>query len=212
MKRTFAFILAGLFSALFIQNANAQTSAPIKIGYTNVEYILSMLPETKQIETDLQSYEKQLNAQLESKYQEYQRKLEEYQKGVSSGLMPDAVKADKEKELLSLQQSIQDFEKSAQEDMQRKQMAMLEPVLEKIQVAIDKVAAANNFTYILSSHSDFGGSAIILYAKNKEQDDISNLVLKEMGVTVPPAGTTGTTGTGSTTTTTPQHSTGTIMK
>lgn len=204
MKRIFSLILLGLFSAVFIQNANAQSG--LKIGSANIEFILSNLPETKQIENDLKTYEKQLNTQLESKYAEYQRKLEEYQKGVSSGLMPEAVKADKEKELLAMQQSIQDFEKSAQDDMQRKQMTMLEPVLEKVQTSIDKVAAANGFTYIFSTHADFGGSAIILYSKNKDQDDISTLVLKDMGVTLPAAGTTGT-GVTPNTTTTPSNTT-----
>ncbi|MBC7450969.1 MAG: OmpH family outer membrane protein [Cytophagales bacterium] len=204
MKRL-SLIFLGLFSALFIQSVSAQTSG-LKIGSANVEFILSNLPETKQIENDLKTYEKQLNTQLESKYAEYQRKLEEYQKGVSSGLMPDAVKADKEKELLAMQQSIQDFEKSAQDDMQRKQMTMLEPVLEKVQASIDKVAAANGYTYIFSTHADFGGSAIILYSRNKDQDDISTLVLKDMGVTLPAPGTTttgATTGTPHSTTATP---------
>jgi outer membrane protein len=206
MKPTLSFIFLGLFSAFIMQYSNAQNST-LKIGSANVEYILSNLPETKQIEADLKTYEKQLTTQYDSKKAEYQRKLEEYQKGISSGLMPDAVKADKEKELISMEESIQEFGKTAQEDMQRKQVAMLEPVLEKIQKSIDKVAAANGYTYIFSTHADYGGSAIILYSKNKDQDDISNLVLKDMGAPVPAAtATTGTT-TPSTTTTTPNTTT-----
>lgn len=207
MKRILSIIAFSLCSVLAF-HATAQNTQ--KIGSANIEFILSNLPETKQIETDLKAYEKQLNTQLESKYAEYQRKLEEYQKGVSSGLMPDAVKADKEKELLGMQQSIQDFEKSAQEDMQRKQGSMLEPVLEKVQASIDKVAAANGYTYIFSTHADFGGSAIILYSKNKDQDDISTLVLKDLGVTLPAAGTVTTPANNTTTpanTTTPKTTT-----
>ena len=209
MKPTLSFIFLGLFSAFIMQHSNAQNST-LKIGSANVEYILSNLPETKQIEADLKTYEKQLTTQYDSKKAEYQRKLEEYQKGISSGLMPDAVKADKEKELISMEESIQEFGKTAQEDMQRKQVSMLEPVLEKIQKSIDKVAAANGYTYIFSTHADYGGSAIILYSKNKDQDDISNLVLKDMGAPVPAATTTGTTTTPTTTTpttTTPQSGT-----
>jgi outer membrane protein len=162
--------------------ASAQTG--IKIGYTNLEYILSLLPEAKQIESELQTYEKQLKSQMDSKVGEYEKKLQDYQKGISSGLMSDVVRQDKEKELINLQNSIKDFEESAQASLQKKQVTLLEPVLDKIQKAIEKVAAANNYTYILSTHADYAGSAIILYAKNKDED-ISNLVLKDLGVTPP---------------------------
>jgi outer membrane protein len=92
--------------------------------------------------------------------------------------------------LMGMQQSIQEFEKSAQEDLQSKSMSMLDPILTKVQVSIDKVAAANNYTYIISTHVDYGGSAIILYSKNKEANDISALVLKDMGVVVSQTGST----------------------
>jgi len=83
--------------------------------------------------------------------------------------------------LVNLQNSIHEFENNAQDEMQKKQGTLLQPVLDKVQKAINKVAEAKGYTYIFSTHSD-GGSAIILYAKNKE-DNISDLVLKELGVT-----------------------------
>ena len=39
-------------------------SQDIKIGYTNVEYILSFLPETKQVQSEVQAYGTQLQNQL----------------------------------------------------------------------------------------------------------------------------------------------------
>ncbi|HEY8401673.1 MAG TPA: OmpH family outer membrane protein [Cytophagaceae bacterium] len=192
-------IIAVLFT-IFSANVYAQNTG-FKLGYTNLDYILSLLPEAKQIESNLKSYESQLQKQLESKVTEYEKKLQEYQKGLQSGLMTDLVKEDKEKELIGMQNSIKEFEEKAQADMQKKQIALLEPVLDKIQKAIDKVAEENNYDYIFSTHADFGGSAIILYAKNKD-NDVSNLVLKELGVTPPTkdsasstSGSTGTTNT-----------------
>ena len=43
----------------------------IKIGYTNVEYILSFLPETKQVQSEVQAYGTQLQNQLQSKIKLY---------------------------------------------------------------------------------------------------------------------------------------------
>ena len=162
-------------------SAFAQT-APTKIGYTNLEQVLSLLPDAKRIESELQTYEKQLKSQMDSKVADFEKKYQEYQKG--SAMMADAVKADKEKELTTLQSSIKEFEETAQASLQKKQVALLEPVLEKIQKSIEKVASENGYTYILSTHADYGGSAIILYAKNKDEN-ITNLVLKDLGVTPP---------------------------
>jgi outer membrane protein len=185
-KISIVFLMVLIASSVFAQ----QTP---KIGYTNLDYLLSLMPDVKQIESELQAYEKQLSGQLESKYQEYQKKMEEYQKGVSSGLMSELVKQDKEKELITLQTSIKEFEEKAQQDLQKKQVSLLEPVYDKIQKSIDKVAEANGYTYVLNTHADMGGSAIILYARSKDED-ISSLVLKDLGVTMPaPAAATGTT-------------------
>jgi outer membrane protein len=172
-------------------------NASLKIGYTDPEYILSLLPKYKEVESELRSYEKQLQSQLESKMKEYQVKLEAYQKDIST--MPDIIKQDKERELIGMQNNIKEFEENAMAAMQKKQSALLDPLIQVIYKAIDQVAEENGYTYIFSSTG--GNSAIILYAKNKDED-ISNLVLKKLGVT-PPAKPEGTTGTTNTTTTDP---------
>jgi outer membrane protein len=173
--------LIGLSTTLRAQNH-------LKIGYTDPNYIMELMPEAKQISAELSAYEKQLQGQLQSKYSEYQTKLEAYQQG--SGTMAPLVKQDKEKDLMAMQASIKEFEEKAQEDLQRKQMSLVDPVLTKIQKAIDAVAEEHGYTYILSSAGG-GGQGVILFAKNKNEN-ISDLVLKKLGVT-PPAPTTGST-------------------
>ena len=71
MKTRWIFILAFLVAAV---SAKAQDGG-LKIGYTNAEYILSNMPEAKQIEADLKDYEQQLSTQLESKSKDFQAKL-----------------------------------------------------------------------------------------------------------------------------------------
>ena len=135
------------------------------------------MPESKQIESELKTYNSQLEAQLKSKYAEYQAKGEAYQK--AAGTMTDVVKADKEKELQGLQQSIQEFQQSAQQSLQQKQQVLLKPALDKLQKNIDLVADENGFTYVFNS--DGGGSPLLLHAP--KDGDISDLVLKKMGIT-----------------------------
>ena len=170
-------LAAVLLTAGTLAASSAQAQAPLKIGYTDVQYVLAQMPESKQIESELKIYNSQLEAQLKSKYAEYQSKGEAYQK--AAGTMTDVVKADKEKELQGLQQSIQEFQQSAQQSLQQKQQTLLKPALDKLQKNIDVVANENGFTYVFNS--DSGGSPLLLHAP--KDGDISDLVLKKMGIT-----------------------------
>lgn len=178
MKTRWIFILALLVAGV---STKAQ-DAGIKIGYTNAEYILSNMPEAKQIEAELKDYEQQLSTQLESKAKDFQTKVQEYQRTMEN-MIPE-VRADKERELSSLQQSIQKFEQDAQSSMQRKQAELLQPAFDKIQKAIDEVAKANGYTHVFNSGQPEVGLNILLYAR--EEDNISNLVLNQLGIEPPP--------------------------
>ena len=160
----------------FITATSALAQAPLKIGFTSVEYVLSQMPESKQIESNLTTYSSQLQAQMKTKYEEYQTKGEAYQK--SAATMTDVIRADKEKELQNLQQSIQEFQRNADQSLQQRQQTLLKPALDKLQKAIDDVATENGYTYVLNSD---GASPTLLHGP--KEGDISDLVLKKMGIT-----------------------------
>ncbi len=165
--------------AFFLVSAVSFAQSPVKIGYTNVDYVLSQMPESKQIESDLKAYSSQLEAQLKSKYTEFETKGQAYQKGAAT--MTDVVKADKEKELMALRSSIEEFQKNADASLQKKQQSLMEPALDKLQKAIDDVAKENGYTYVFNSDAGFGTTPVLLHGP--EDGNISDLVLKKMGVT-----------------------------
>jgi len=167
---------------------------PLKIGYTNVDYLIASMPESKTIESDLKTYKEQLDKQLELKVKEFREKYDAYEKGAA--MMTEVVRADKEKQLQDLNGQIEAFQKNAEQSLQDKQQKLMKPVLEKIQKAIDEVAIENSFTYVLSSDGAMGQVPIILYGQDNL--NVSDLVLKKMGVTppVPVDKTAPSTGTG----------------
>lgn len=170
--RTLLFLFAfGLLTSV----AHAQSAS--KIGYADVDYIFSQMPEAKQIDTDLQSLQNQLKKNLETKSQEFQRKLGEYQANAAS--MLDAVRQNTERELQQLQQNLEKLQQDAQAEIQKKQTTLMEPVYAKVGKAIEDVAKENGFTFILNQQ--IGGLDVILYGD--QSMDVSDLVLKKMGVT-----------------------------
>ena len=155
----------------------ASMAQNIKIGYTNVEYIVTQLPEYSTIEKQLQEFQTQLEKQYQSKVQEFQTKAQDLQANYEN-MLPQVAK-DKEEELENLRQSIQKFRQEADQSIQRKQMELLEPVYGKIEDAIREVATSNGYSHIFSD--GMGAVNILLYAS--EDDDVTNMVLKNMGVT-----------------------------
>lgn len=153
--------------------------AQLKIGYTNVEYVLSLMPEAKQIESELAGFDKQLSAQLDAKYQDYQAKVADYQQNAES--YTEVVRADKESEIVNLQSSIQEFEQTAQSSMLNKRNQLLQPAFEKIGTAIEDISKENGYTHVFNMTAS--GASILLYAR--EEDNVTNLVLKKLGIDPP---------------------------
>ncbi len=163
-------LVAAFFLISFASYAQSNDQ-PLKIGYTNVEYILLQLPESKQIESQLKDHSTQLENQLKTKYSEYETKLQAYEKGAAT--MDATIREDKEKELMGLNNSIQEFQRNAQMSLQQKEKSLVDPIITKIDKAIKDVAKENGYTYVISNQALLAGP---------EDGDISPLVLKKLGV------------------------------
>lgn len=161
--------------AIMVLGTFAVQGQALKIGYTNTDYILSKLPEAKQIESELKTHREQLGAQLQSKQQELERKYQSFVDGQAT--MTDVVKNDVQSELQELQASIQKFAAEAEKSMQNKQIQLLAPVYEKIDGGIKEVAKEKGFSHVFSQ-------GVLLYATS--ENDISDLVLAKLGVETTP--------------------------
>ncbi|GGZ22950.1 hypothetical protein GCM10007049_14750 [Echinicola pacifica] len=159
--------------------ANAQQD--VKIGYTNVEALISLMPEMQQIDADMQDYGKQLDTNIQTKSQSFQREVAAYQQ--ASQTMTEEARATKEQELQKLQQEVQKYQQDAQSSYQRKLGELLEPVQNKVFNAINAVAAENNYTHIFSESA--GQAPILLYTK--EADKFTELVAAKLGIEIPEA-------------------------
>ena len=137
-----------LISGFINSGLNAQD---LKIGYTNVEYILSFPPETKQVQSEVAAYGTQLQNHLQSKITDFQSKADAFQK--TAATMTDLIRADKQEELQNLQASIQKFQNEAQTSIAQKEQDLFKPLFEKISNAIDVVSERENFTHIFNLYT-----------------------------------------------------------
>ncbi len=174
------FLAMSLVFGMAILPAKAQ----VKIGFINADYILSQMPEAKQVEEDLKNTQKQYETLYQGKVKDFQDKLAVYEKLSADPKTADIIKQDKEKELQNLQTSIQEFQQNSQSSLQKKQAQLLQPLLKKVEENMHAVAAENAYTYVFNYDAGMGTAPILLHYP--ADANMSDLVLKKMGITPKP--------------------------
>jgi outer membrane protein len=158
-----SFLLAGF-------TTQAQSN---KFGHINSAELLQMMPEIQKADSNLQSYQKQLEDANQTMLNEYQTKVTDYQKNEAT--MPDAVKDVKQQEIQDLQQRITAFQQTAQEKFQQKKEELYSPILKKAEDAIKAVAKESGYAYVFDTSA--GG---VIFAQ--DSDNIMALVKKKLNL------------------------------
>ncbi|MBQ2170652.1 MAG: OmpH family outer membrane protein [Paludibacteraceae bacterium] len=143
-----------------------------KFGHINTQELFTQMPEVAQIKLKMDTIQSQYENQLASMNEEIQKKAQDYQ--AQEATMADAVKQIRQQELQEMQQRIQLFYQTAEQDIQKKQQELLTPVHEKMAKAIKAVGERENYTYIFDSQAmvHIGNDAI----------DVTPAVKKELGI------------------------------
>jgi len=149
-----------------------------KIGYADWNYMFNALPEYSKIDTDLKAHGELLQQQVQAKTQELEQKVKAFQ--ALPATTPDAIVADKQRELQQLDQGLRQFNEDAQRSYEARRKELMDPVFSKVGKAIEDVAKEHGYAFILNPRLLGGGD--ILLATDKKFD-ISDLVLRKLGVT-----------------------------
>jgi len=151
-----------------IQIANAQS----KVAHIDVQKLITDMPEVIAAQKELEKLQKTYTNDIQNTIKELQVKQQTYSADAAN--QTEITNQARAEELQSMQQNIQKFEKTAGEDLQKKQQNMMTPLIEKARAAIEKVAAAQGFDYVLDSTP--GGFVIMAKGKDLIED-----VKKELG-------------------------------
>lgn len=160
-------VLLGITSLSYGQNK-------LKIGHINSNELLDKMSGRDSAKTKLEKYYKDLEGQIKAMQQELETKYTDYQTNEKN--MTDLIKKTKMAELKDMQDRIDNFQKSAQEDFQKKQNEIFKPIIDKVKKAIEDVAKENGYSYVLDSSAN----NVVLFAE--PSDDILPLVKKKLGL------------------------------
>ncbi|HVS93198.1 MAG TPA: OmpH family outer membrane protein [Mucilaginibacter sp.] len=135
--------------AVCMVTAGSIAKAQTKVGYIDMNQLVELMPEAKAAMTTLQAYNKQFIDQLTSMNTELQTKGKAYQDQRST--MTDAIRTSKETELADLQKRIQDYQNTAQQQVDAKKNELVKPIMDKARGAVSQVAKEKGYAYVIDS-------------------------------------------------------------
>lgn len=157
---------------LFIA-ATGFVNAQSKVAHIDVTALLSSMPEMKTAEAELKKLSETYNADIESSMTEFQNKATLYQNEAAAKSKEENEK--RALELQGVQKNIGEAQQAAQRELQKKQAELFAPISDKAKAAIDKVAAAQGFDYVIDAQQ--GGGLIVAKGKDLLAD-----VKAELGI------------------------------
>jgi outer membrane protein len=160
---------------VFVATLSATKVDAQKIGYVDMQEIVTGMPEYAQADTALGRYRDDLVQQMQVMQQEMQTKAGTF---VQDSLkMSDAIKEVKRSELRDLQNRIAQLQQTSQQQMQQKQNDLLQPIIEKAQKAVDDVAKAKGYSYVFNDTGD--GTILVVKPAG---DDLTAQVKTKLGI------------------------------
>jgi outer membrane protein len=151
---------------------SAQTT--LKIGHINSQDLMQAMPESDSAQVKLEKMTKDLENQFQAMQKEYDNKYKEFVS--KKDTYTELIRQTKSTELQEIGVRIQQFQQSAEQDIQLQRMNIYKPILEKANKAIAEVAKENGFTYIL----DLAQGGVIFYSETST--DILPLTKQKLGL------------------------------
>ena len=161
-------ILAIAAMALLTLAASAQ-----KLGRVNFTELYQLAPEADAAREQMNAMQAEAEETFNTMVEEYQTKMNQYQQ--KNATWTAAIKDAKEKELVDIQNRIQDFQQSISQELQQKQAELMNPIMEKAQKAVQDLAKAQGIVAVFDS-----GSA--LYFDETAVVDLTAAARKALGI------------------------------
>ena len=144
-----------------------------QVAHINSEALVAAMPETKAMQNELKSLGQNYDTEYKAQVNSLQAKLKKYQD--ESATKTNQENEKRQAEVAEIQQKLQLYLKSAQEDLQKKEFDLLKPIIDKAQKAIQDVAKEKGIKYVLDSTP---GKGLIVF----DGEDLMSAVKTKLGI------------------------------
>lgn len=171
MKKMTALIGMGMLGLITLQSG-----AQPKLGYVHMQELIAAMPETAHVDTAMADFQKQQYQQYQAMQQEFQGDAAAFVK--DSATMTAAVKEVRRSSLQDLNNRIVQFQQNASQEASKKYNALMQPVVSKVDSAVNMVAKSKGYTYVLDDDTSPGDLPTIV--SKPATDDLTAAVKAQL--------------------------------
>lgn len=147
--------------------------AQAKFGHINSNELLQVMPGRAEAQQQLEAHARSLEEMFTAMQTEFQTKYTDFLQNEAT--FTELIRQSRQRELVSLQERIQEFQESAQQDLLQKENQLLSPIIESVRQAIEAVAKENGYTYVFDT-----SAGTVLFAE--PANDIMPKVRAKLGI------------------------------
>lgn len=162
------FLIAAM--AIFTFSAFAQNQ---KFAHVNYNELVTLMPEADAAREKLAAQSKEFEQTYQDMASEFQNKYTQYQQKASTWTA--AIRESKEKELNDIRTRLQEFEQTAQGEIQQQQQVLMAPIQKKAQDVVAKLAKEGGYIYVFEKTS-------LLYIDEAQSKDLTAEARKALNI------------------------------
>ncbi len=119
-----------------------------KFGTVDIEAIIPNMSEYAAVQTQVNAASTKYQEEFDKLQEEMNKKMSEYQNLEKDATTPESIKERRIQEMQELNEKINQFRNTAQQDLQRQQAQLMAPVEQKFNEALTAVGQEGGYTFI----------------------------------------------------------------
>lgn len=166
MKKIFAIILVAMFPILAFGQ---------KFGHINSSDLMTIMPDFKAAQSELETLQKQYEEELKYMETEYTKKVEDYEKQRET--LPENIRQRRESEIMESRQRAEQYFNDCQSNLANKSNELMEGLQTKLVKAIQAVGEEGGYVCIF----DMAGG-VVPFVSSTLTTDVTEAVKAKLGI------------------------------
>jgi len=144
----------------------------------NPDAVLDALPETEQVESQIQQFIQERQAEFQDRYQVWIEDLTEFSEQAEAGQISGEEQTQREAELQERQEELSNMESRIQRQIQQRQNELFSPLLNRVDAAMSEVAEELELEFVINQTASSGDP--IVYYSSQRGVDITERVIQKL--------------------------------
>ncbi|CAN5353044.1 hypothetical protein BH23BAC3_BH23BAC3_05110 [soil metagenome] len=153
-------------------------SAQLSVGVMSPDRVLDSLPETAEIEQELQQYVQEREQRFQDRYQSWIEELTAYAEQAEAGNLTEQQQQAEEQRLSELEEELTSLQNRIQNQIRQRQNELFSPLLNRVEAAMEAVAQDIGLAYVINKQSGTGDP--IVYYMSDRGVDITERVIQHL--------------------------------